>query len=259
MKINYKRTTYILAAVLALSLLVNVRVLAGNINSSAAPGATSSYTLEDIYNRLSAGATGSQNAFTEPGSGPGSTMHTLNEIMAAAPVVDATNPAIAADVISGKTFWGLGTGGAWGPKTGSFSVVGSRAVSSSGGISKVLDGNNSDSTPDDSDTETATITQLLIGTSSNTLPEIIGVPSGYRYSTGGNVYNATVSYPVSISSMLSTPTYDPYTGQPLVQVNSYGSSVEFVSGVYRFKESAPIALRLRSLMSKLASLSVPLP
>lgn len=118
MQINYKRTTYILAAVLALSLLVTFSVLAGNINSSAAPGATNSYTLADIYNRLNAGTAGTQSTFTEPTTGPGSTMNDLNAIMAAAPAVDDTDGATAADVASGKTFWGLTSAAGWGEQTG---------------------------------------------------------------------------------------------------------------------------------------------
>jgi hypothetical protein len=58
-----------------------VFVLAGNVDSPGAPGATNSYTLEDIYNRLDTGAAGTQSTFTEPGVAPGTgTMHTLNEI-----------------------------------------------------------------------------------------------------------------------------------------------------------------------------------
>ena len=117
MQINYKHAPIILTAVLALSLLVTFSVLAGNIDSSAAPNATSSYTLADIYNRLNAGTAGSQSTFTEPASGPGSTMADLNSIMAAAPVLDAANGAAAADVAGGKTFWNL-TSGAWGLQTG---------------------------------------------------------------------------------------------------------------------------------------------
>jgi hypothetical protein len=58
-----------------------VFVLAGNLDSPGVPGATNSYTLDDIYNRLDTGAAGTQSTFTEPGTAPGTgTMHTLNEI-----------------------------------------------------------------------------------------------------------------------------------------------------------------------------------
>jgi hypothetical protein len=58
-----------------------VFVLAGNPDSPAAPGATNSFTLNDIYNRLTTGADGAPSTFTEPGVAPGTgTMHTLNEI-----------------------------------------------------------------------------------------------------------------------------------------------------------------------------------
>jgi len=119
MQINYKRTTYILTAVLALSLLVTVSVLAGSITSNAAPDATNSYTLADIYNRLNAGTDGTQSTFTEPTAGPGSTMNDLNTIMAAAPTQDNANGATIADVVNGQTFWGL-TDGQWGMQTGTY-------------------------------------------------------------------------------------------------------------------------------------------
>lgn len=72
-----------LIAVLAVGLLAG-RALEkkGNPDSPSGPAATSSYTLEDIYNRLDTGAPGTPGTFTEPTSGPGTgTMHTLNEIM----------------------------------------------------------------------------------------------------------------------------------------------------------------------------------
>jgi hypothetical protein len=54
---------------------------AGNPEPPAPPDLTSSYTLEDIYNRLDTGAAGSQEPFTEPASDPGiGTMHTLDEL-----------------------------------------------------------------------------------------------------------------------------------------------------------------------------------
>ena len=75
-----------LVAVLAVGLLAG-RALEkmGNPDSATGPGVTSSYSLEDIYNRLDTGAPGSPNAFSEPTAGPSTgTMHTLNEIMAKA-------------------------------------------------------------------------------------------------------------------------------------------------------------------------------
>jgi hypothetical protein len=252
----------IIGVVLGILLTSTVVALGGSLDSSAPPASTSSYTLNDIYNRLHAGTTGSPSTFTEPDSGPGSTtMYTLNDIMAAAPVADATNAATAADVISGETFWGLGAGGAWGLQTGSFSVVGQRAtVSSVPGISKILDGMNSDETPDNPDTELADVSQLLNPNSSDTIPNIIGVPSGYRYTTdgGATVITANVPYPVSISTLIGTPSYDPYTGLPLLASNTYNPawiSYNSASGYYYFNLTAPIALRLRSVMSQLVSQS----
>jgi hypothetical protein len=90
---------------------------AGPLDPPAGPASTNAYTLDQVWNRLSAGTAGTLGAFTEPSSGPGTgTMHTLDEIMAAAPAVDA-NGASAPEVVSGKKFWGLTTGG-WGVRTG---------------------------------------------------------------------------------------------------------------------------------------------
>jgi hypothetical protein len=97
--------------------------LAGGLDAPAAPTASGSamYTGEEIYNRLTTGAAGTKRSgpFAGPAAGPAAGGHTLNNIMAAAPAADNTNGATAADVLSGKTFWGLRTDGAWGLKTGS--------------------------------------------------------------------------------------------------------------------------------------------
>jgi len=83
------------------------------------PTATSSYTLEDIYNRLIEGADGTKAAFAEPAVAAGTaTMHTLNQIMEKAPASD-TDGATTGDVREGKKFWGLNKGaGQWGLQTG---------------------------------------------------------------------------------------------------------------------------------------------
>ncbi len=79
------------------------------------------YTVDDIYNRLNAGTAGTnpntKNTFAEPTSGPASSSKDLNEVMSVAPAEDA-NGATAAEVSTGKTFWGLKSG-SWGKQTGS--------------------------------------------------------------------------------------------------------------------------------------------
>ncbi|MBK1644076.1 hypothetical protein CKO25_05300 [Thiocapsa imhoffii] len=94
---------------------------AGSLDAPAAPSSTGSalYTLDDLYQRLENGTAGAKRSggFSEPASGPSAgTMHTLDDIMNKMPAVDAAG-ASAADVASGKTFWGLTETG-WGPQTG---------------------------------------------------------------------------------------------------------------------------------------------
>ena len=99
-----------------------VVVLAGDTDSPADPTnpASQMYTLKQIYDRLDSGAeTAKMTSFTEPDSGPGSTMHTLNDVMGKAPAADNTDGATTANVANGKTFWGLNvTAGEWGLQTG---------------------------------------------------------------------------------------------------------------------------------------------
>jgi hypothetical protein len=108
--------------VIGLLLATSGIALAGQLSPGVGPDGAGSqmFTLEQIYQRLSSGAAGTKmTAFSEPASGPGTgTMHTLDEIMASAPALDASNGATMTDVASGKTFWGL-TAGQWGLQTGS--------------------------------------------------------------------------------------------------------------------------------------------
>ena len=109
----------IIASALLNLLLVWQVMGAGSLDSPGTPGTTNSYTLEDIYNRLNSGVTGTQSTFTEPAGGPTTgTMHTVDEIMGKAPVVDNTNGALPSEVAIGKTYWGLRTGGTWGDPNG---------------------------------------------------------------------------------------------------------------------------------------------
>jgi hypothetical protein len=111
----------VIGAVLGLVLSTAV-VLAGGLDPDPALGGPSEggnqmYTLEQIYDRLNTGATGSKmTSFTEPSTGPGPTGHTLDEVMAIAPALDAS-AAGPSNVLEGTTYWSL-NGGAWGPQTG---------------------------------------------------------------------------------------------------------------------------------------------
>jgi hypothetical protein len=98
--------------------LFSMTASAGDLDSSGDPTAGSGmYSLEDIYNRLDTGAWGTSGGpFKEPSAGPAATGHNLNDVMGKAPEID-TSGATPANVGSGKTFWGLGSGN-WGLQTG---------------------------------------------------------------------------------------------------------------------------------------------
>ena len=112
----------VVVGVLLVSVVV---VLAGNMDSPEAPAhaAAQMYTLEQIYDRLDTGAEATKmTQFTEPSSGPGSSMHTMDEIMARAPAADNTDGATKTEVANGKKYWSLRTdgsgGSSWGLETG---------------------------------------------------------------------------------------------------------------------------------------------
>jgi len=111
----------IFSLVFAALALIPAAAFGGELNPAAAPDATTSHTLENIYNRLDTGADGSESTFTEPDAVPGDTGtgHTLNQIMDKAPVIDDTDGATPADVAKDKTFWGL-TSEKWGLQAGTY-------------------------------------------------------------------------------------------------------------------------------------------
>jgi len=136
------RTKYVLVGVVVGVLFsVTAIVLAGNLDPANPPASTSSYTLEDIYNRLNAGQAGSESTFTEPSTGPGTgTMHTLNDIMDAAPDVDDAGGAAPGEVLAGKTYWGLKSG-AWGTQAGTAAAA---PVAKTGQTERYDDGDDGD-------------------------------------------------------------------------------------------------------------------
>lgn len=106
-------------------------VVAGSLDAPAAPNDPNSamYTLQSLCDRLDTGAAGAKRGapFAEPTTGPGATMCTLNDIMAKMPIRDDPNGATAAEVLSGKAFWGL-TDGAWGTRSGTMPNIGAQNI-----------------------------------------------------------------------------------------------------------------------------------
>ncbi len=135
------RNKYILVGLVGMAvgvLLASVVVvLAGTpAGPGTAPGATFSYTLEDIYARLVTGTVGTRTVFTEPLTAPGvGTGHTLDQVMAEAPEVDDTHGATETQVLTGTTVWGL-TSGAWGVLTGTLECGAGGGATCEAGVPK---------------------------------------------------------------------------------------------------------------------------
>ena len=104
------------------TLLFALPVVAGTLDEPPPPddAASAMYTLEGLYERLMWGRAGRvrSGGFREPSEMPAPTGHTLNEIMAVAPVPDDLHGAVPADVACGLSFWSLRTDGAWGRQVG---------------------------------------------------------------------------------------------------------------------------------------------
>ncbi len=58
MRITHRTTGIVISIALCVLIVSAISVLSGQLDPTGAPSATSSYTLEDIYNRLNAGTAG---------------------------------------------------------------------------------------------------------------------------------------------------------------------------------------------------------
>ena len=119
MKLRSSHSIVAWCLVLLWSLLPAAAALAGSLDAPAAPtnAASDMYTLEDLYNRLDLGTAGAKTGvFDLPAGAPGAFGHTLNEIMAKAPTLNAQG-ATADQVRLSKTYFGLSASG-WGMLTG---------------------------------------------------------------------------------------------------------------------------------------------
>ena len=106
---------------LILLTLLPASSFAGSLDAPGTAGSNMPTTIQ-IYDRLDTGAVipaPDTSVFVEPSAGPTvGTGRTLAEIVAKLPVADNTSGAVAANVLSGKTFWGLRTDGTWGLTSG---------------------------------------------------------------------------------------------------------------------------------------------
>ena len=167
-------------------LLSTAVVFAGNLNPGVGPGDPGSqmYTLQQIYDRLVSGAAGTKmTAFTEPAAGPtAGTMRTLDEIMAAAPALDATNGATVTQVLAGRTFWGL-TASQWATRTGTMANNGAVTIVPTTTVQSIAAGyhNGSGTVAGDSDLAAGNIKSGV---------ELFGVAG--TLSAGGGTYNAGI-------------------------------------------------------------------
>ncbi|MCP4697560.1 MAG: formylglycine-generating enzyme family protein [Gammaproteobacteria bacterium] len=107
--------------------LVSPPLWGGSLEPPAGPDdpASAMYSVETVYQRLATGAAGEKRAFGGPSGDPGSTGHTLNDVMTAAPVADNVNGMRPEEAPCGKTFWSLRTDGSWGQRTGTAGCGGS--------------------------------------------------------------------------------------------------------------------------------------
>lgn len=98
--------------------------LAGSLEPPAGSteSASAMYKIQDLCDRLESGATSSKQTFTEPTGVPvDSSRCTLNDLMDKSPAADDTQGATTAEVLAGKTFWGLNSG-YWGLQTGTLTI-----------------------------------------------------------------------------------------------------------------------------------------
>jgi hypothetical protein len=109
---------------LNLIIFASPMALAGSLEPPAGSteSASAMYNIQDLCARLESGATASKQTFTEPTGVPvDSSRCTLNDLMDKSPAADDTQGATPAEVLAGKTFWGLNSGH-WGPQTGTLTT-----------------------------------------------------------------------------------------------------------------------------------------
>lgn len=116
------RTTMAATLVAVLTTVWAPAASAGTLTPPAGPASQGTrHSLTNIYDQLDAGTGGSvTGAFVEPTANPAPTMYSLEDIWGKLPAKDLTNGATAAQVCTGKTYWGLRDTAAvgWGTLTG---------------------------------------------------------------------------------------------------------------------------------------------
>ncbi len=138
----FQKTPYLFSA---LMLLLAPSVSADSdlgASPKKGPGQTTTYTLQDICNRLENGASGSKSSFSGPASSPENTATcTIDTIMDLLPSIDETNGAEPGEVVTDKTYWGL-TSSHWKKQTGSGGPIIDCNDTHPNGIGRLTDNGN---------------------------------------------------------------------------------------------------------------------
>ncbi len=158
--IKSKAKSLILSLTIGLSLFGVSILFAGDLSPSSSPENSGSamFTMEDLYQRLLNGTTGTKRSgsFVEPVTGPTTgSMHNLNDLMGKMPAKDDTNGATDANVLQGKKFWGLSSA-QWGPRVGTMPNIGQQNITPSTADQTISQGYHSGSGKVAGDTDLTT-------------------------------------------------------------------------------------------------------
>lgn len=238
--VNGKRITVAVVVACAVLAFETPPAHAGSLTPPAGPAEAGSamYTIGDVYQRLSSGAAGTKRvgAFVEP-TDLGATMHSLDEVMGLAPALDSTNGAAVVDVCTGKTFWGLRSGG-WGTLTGTgvctpvfLGTAGPFSVAENAAAATVVG------------TVTATGTGIAYSIAAGNTGGVFAINSGSgqitRSASGTIDYETTRSYSLTVRATIGAATRDVVVTVNVTDVNDT-APVFLASGPFSVADNSPV-------------------